>query len=165
MCKPHSRNRLVINTKRKQIGGHRPERLPTNAYAVSPCSFLLRFPLGEFKDQLHQLPLLRRGTAWISLLVFPDKRLPLRLFIQCGQASESRVPLEIIRCLHDHEEPCPQAINLHIQDPYREDHLRYLRTDMLRRVPVAYSDHCSSASIQCLTDTFIRMFKFVFPRR
>ena len=51
------------------------------------------------------------------------------MLIHRRQTGERRIPIKIIRRLHDHEQPGSQTVNLHIQDPYRTDSFRYLYPD------------------------------------
>ena len=75
----------------------------------------------EVEHALHQLPFAVGGSVGVTTLEAGNERFPFSLAGKGGETCHGSVPVEIIHCVHDHEQLIAEDIDLHLQDTYFAD--------------------------------------------
>ena len=81
---------------------------------VKQCSFL--FGIVQLEDFFHELPFPSRWSRWVTTLELSHISLPFRLSRKAGKPRIIRNEVEVIHCVHNHEQAITSTENLHIQD-------------------------------------------------
>ena len=80
----------------------------------------------QIKHPFHHFPFLIGSFALLALLENGYIIFPFLLSWQCSEFSHGFIPIEIQRCLYDHEHTVTDDIYFHFQDAHGTDTFSYL---------------------------------------